>query len=234
MKVTLLIPTLNEVGAMEVVMPKIKREWYDQLIVLDGGSSDGTIEYARNNGYFVYVQKTKGLRSGYEEIFPMIEGDIILTFSPDGNSIPELIPQLIKKMDDGYDMVIVSRYLQGARSYDDDIVTRFGNWMFTTMINLCFGGSFTDALVIFRAYKKDVIEKLEISKKISFLEWAQIKGILVSWEPQLSIRCAKKKLRYAEIPGDEPARIYGKRKIQPFKSGSVMLAQIIYEIFCWR
>lgn len=234
MKVTLLIPTLNEAGAMKVIMPRIKKEWYDQLIVLDGGSTDGTIEYAREQGYFLYIQKKRGLRSGYEEVLPMITGDIIITFSPDGNSIPELIPELVEKIKSGYDMVIVSRYLAHARSYDDDVITSFGNWMFTFMINLCFGGKFTDALVIFRAYKKELIEKLEISKQIPFLEWAQIRGILVSWEPQLSIRCAKRKLKIAEIPGDEPARIYGKRKIQPFKSGSVMLAQIVYEIFRWR
>lgn len=47
MKVTLLIPVLNEIGGMKEIMPKIRREWYDQLIVVDGGSGDGTIEFAK-------------------------------------------------------------------------------------------------------------------------------------------------------------------------------------------
>lgn len=234
MKTTLILPTLNELGGMKEIMPKIKKEWYDQIIIVDGGSTDGTIEYARENGYFVYVQKGKGLRQGLREMWGMVEGDIVITFSPDGNSIPELIPPLIEKMKEGYDMVIVSRYAKGAKSFDDDWLTRFGNWMFTTMINVLFGAHYDDALVIFRAYKTDLINKLDMNKDAKFIEAAERAGILIGWEPQLSIRCAKRKLKVIEIPGDEPARIYGMRKMRPFKSGSVMLAQILYEIFVWR
>lgn len=234
MKTTLILPTLNELGGMQEIMPKIKKEWYDQIIIVDGGSTDGTIEYARENGYLVYVQKGKGLRQGLREMWGMVEGDIVITFSPDGNSIPELIPPLIEKMKEGYDMVIVSRYAEGAKSFDDDWLTRFGNWMFTTMINVLFGAHYDDALVIFRAYKTDLISKLDMNKDAKFIEAAERAGILIGWEPQLSIRCAKRKLKVVEIPGDEPARIYGKRKMRPFKSGSVMLAQILYEIFVWR
>jgi len=234
MKTTLILPTLNELGGMKEIMPKIKKEWYDQIIIVDGGSTDGTIEYARENGYPVYVQKGKGLRQGLREMWKMVEGDIVVTFSPDGNSIPELIPPLIEKMKEGYDMVIVSRYTKGAKSYDDDWLTRFGNWMFTTMINVLFRAHYDDALVIFRAYKTDLVNELDINEEAKFLKAAERAGILIGWEPQLSIRCAKKKLKVAEIPGDEPARIYGKRKMRPFRSGSVMLAQILYEIFVWR
>jgi len=234
MKVTLIIPTLNELGGMKVIMPRIKKEWYDQLIIVDGGSIDGTIEYAKGNGYFVYIQKGKGLRQGLREIYDMAIGDVIITFSPDGNCIPELIPTLVEKMKEAYDMVIVSRYAKGAKSFDDDMVTKFGNWMFTSMINILFGAPYTDALGIYRAYKKELVDKLEINKEAKFLKLAEQRGILIGWEPQLSIRCAKRKLKVAEIPGDEPARIYGRRKMRPFKSGSVMLTQIIYEIFVWR
>ena len=137
-------------------------------------------------------------------------------------------------MEDGYDMVILSRYAKGAKSLDDDIVTKFGNWMFTTMINVLFGARYTDALGIYRAYKKDLINKLHIDREAQFLKLAERRGILIGWEPQLSIRCAKRRLRVTEIPGDEPARIYGERKMRPFASGSIMLAQIVYEIFVWR
>ena len=234
MKTTIILPTLNELGGMKEIMPKIKKEWYDQIIIVDGGSTDGTIEYAKENGYCVYIQKGKGLRQGLREMWGMVEGDIVVTFSPDGNSIPELIPVLTEKMKQGYDMVIVSRYAKGARSYDDDWLTRFGNWMFTTMINVLFRAHYDDALVIFRAYKTDLINKLEINKDAKFIRAAERAGILIGWEPQLSIRCDKRKLKVAEIPGDEPARIHGHRKMRPFRSGSVMLVQILYEIFVWR
>ena len=54
MKTTLLIPTLNEVIGMKAIMPTIKREWVDQILILDGQSTDGTAEYAREQGYEVY------------------------------------------------------------------------------------------------------------------------------------------------------------------------------------
>src|SRR5512147_1763551 len=113
MKVTLVIPTLNEIDGMKAIMPKIKREWVDQILVVDGNSTDGTAEWAREHGYEVVVQKRKGMRYAYMDALPYIKGDVMLTFSPDGNSIPELIPECIKKMKEGYDMVIVSRYAPG-------------------------------------------------------------------------------------------------------------------------
>jgi hypothetical protein len=68
-------------------------------------------------------------------------------------------------MEKGYDMVIVSRYLGDATSEDDDSITRFGNWFFTKTINVLHGSSYTDAMVIFRAYKKDLIKNIGFTQK---------------------------------------------------------------------
>ncbi len=234
MKVTLVIPTWNEIDGMKVIMPKIKKEWYNQLIILDGGSKDGTIEYAKEQGYFVYVQKKKGFRNAYNEILPFIEGDVVITFSPDGNSIPELIPDLIAKMKEGYDMVIASRYLGNAQSTDDDLVTGFGNWLFTNSINLLHHGHYTDAMVIFRAYKTKIIYDLELNKDEAYVTAERLFNTNISWEPLLSVRAAKKRLKVAEIPGDEPPRIGGERKLQVIKWGAAYLFQVFRELFCWR
>src|SRR5262245_54142430 len=98
---------------MKTIMPRVRNEWCEQILVLDGGSTDGTQEYAREKGYELYVQKERGLRFAYREAWPLIRGDCVITFSPDGNSIPELIPSLISKMEEGYDMVTASRYYRG-------------------------------------------------------------------------------------------------------------------------
>ena len=207
MKVTLLIPVLNEIVGLKEIMPEIKPEWYDQILFIDGQSSDGTLEYIKEKGWPVVVQQKKGMRNAYMEALPYIKGDVILTFSPDGNSIAELIPECIKKMKEGYDMVIVSRYAEGAKSDDDDRMTSFGNWMFTTLIGLLHGFPYKDAMVIYRAYKKELIYDLELDKD----KWYDFEEKLfktnISWEPLLSIRAAKKKLKIAEIPGDEPASL---------------------------
>ena len=234
MKVTLLIPTLNEVDGMKTIMPKIHKEWYDQLLVVDGQSTDGTIEHCKAMGYPTVIQKKKGMRHAYMEALPHITGDVILTFSPDGNSIPELIPQCIEKMKEGYDMVIVSRYAQGAKSYDDDLITGFGNKMFTTFINFFHGGHYTDAMVIYRAYKKKLISDLDLDKDESYTFEEKLFTTTVSWEPLLSIRCAKRKLKVADIPGDEPAREGGVRKLQVLRWGAAYMFEVFREIFIWR
>ncbi len=218
MKITLFVPTLNEIEGMKAVMPRVKREWVDEILVLDGNSTDGTIEYARAQGYRVVMQKSKGITNAYREGLQVAEGDMIVAFSPDGNSLPEAIPALIQKMKEGYDMVIGSRYLNGAKSEDDDPVTAFGNWMFTAMINICFGGHYTDSLVMLRAFKRDIVNKLHIDVPRAGME------------PILSIRCAKEKLKVAEISASEPKRIGGIRKMNPLLNGMDILRLIFAEL----
>jgi len=230
MKVTLLIPTLNECGGLKIIMPKIKKEWYDQLLIVDGNSTDGTIELCKEQGWPIYIQKQKGMRFAYAEAWDKITGDIVVTFSPDGNSIPELIPELTKKMKEGYDLVIVSRYKDGAKSQDDDWVTRFGNWVITIMISW-HGFHFTDSMVIYRAYKKSLAYDLNLNDEKAYAVPEKWFNTRVSWEPLLSIRAARKKLKICEIPGDEPPRLAGHRKLQVLPWGSVFLYQIVREFF---
>ncbi|MBI4430173.1 MAG: glycosyltransferase family 2 protein [Candidatus Omnitrophica bacterium] len=218
MKTTLFVPTLNEIEGMKAIMPRIKREWADEILVLDGHSTDGTIEYAKKMGYRLVMQRSKGITNAYREAMETARGDIIVSFSPDGNSLPEVIPALIDKMKEGYDMVIASRYLKGAKSEDDDPVTAFGNWMFTTLINICFGGHYTDSLVMLRAFKKDIVKKLHIDVPRAGME------------PILSIRAAKQKLKVTEIPASEPKRIGGIRKMNPLLNGLDILRLIAAEL----
>lgn len=234
MKTTLLVLTLNEIEGMKAIMPRVKKEWCDQIIIVDGGSTDGTIEWAKEQGYFVYVQRQKGFRHAYTEVLPYIEGDVVITFSPDGNSIPELIPELIDKMKEGYDMVIASRYLGGAKSEDDDIITAFGNWLFTKTVNILHGGHYTDAMVIFRVYKTKLVYDLDLNKEEGYRLAEKLFRTNISWEPLLSVRAAKKKLKVAEIPGDEPPRIGGERKLKILKWGAAYYFQFIREVFCWK
>ncbi len=229
MKVTLVLATFNEIDGMRAIMPRIKKEWYDQLIIIDGGSTDGTQEYARENGYFLKVQEGRGIRTALDQAFSLAEGDIVITFTPDGNSIPELIPPVVKKMSEGYDLVIVSRYLKGAKSYDDSLLSGLGNRAFTFLINKLFKANYTDSLIGFRAFRRETIKKIGLVRPAFWFEKMFYEH--TSWDFLSSVRCAKQKLKVAEIPGDEPARIGGVEKVRKFKVGFVLLVQLIAELF---
>jgi glycosyltransferase involved in cell wall biosynthesis len=219
---------------MKVIMPLIRREWVDQILILDGGSTDGTVEYAKAEGYEVHVQTEPGIRQGYMEVLPKIRGDVILTFSPDGNSIPELLPQLIAKIDEGYDMVIASRYKPPARSADDDWITAFGNWLFTRTVNVLHGGRYTDAMVIYRAYRTRLVRELELDQDRWYRMPERLFGCRISWEPLLSVRAARRQLKVTEIPGDEPARVGGERKLRVLRWGASYYFQFIRDWLLWR
>ena len=222
MKVTLLIPVINELRGMKEVMPRIQKDWVDEIIVVDGGSTDGSYEYAKQQSHVITIkQKSRGLFNSYLEGAEIAQGDAIITFSPDGNSVPERIPELVQKIKEGYDMVIVSRYCQGAKSEDDNFITAFGNWFFTQTINLLFRGHFTDSLVIFRAWRKDLLETLNLKEGIP----------QTGFEPTISIRSVKNRLKIAEIPGDEPDRIDNLGKVNHFYAGLAILSCIGREFF---
>lgn len=233
--VTLFVPTLNEIDGMRTVMPGVGRDWVDQILVMDGGSTDGTVEYARQQGYDVYVQKEKGLRKGYNEAWPLIQGEIVITFSPDGNCLPEAIPRLVQKMTEGYDMVVASRYLDGARSDDDNWLTAFGNWLFTHgLINFLHGGSYSDAMGIYRAYKTQLFYGLGIDQDESYLPWERLWRTVMGVEPLISTRGAKRKLRIAEIPANEPKRLGGESKLLVIQWGGAYFCQILRELWYWK
>jgi glycosyltransferase involved in cell wall biosynthesis len=65
----LLVPTLNEIEGMRAVMPHVDRSLFSQIIVIDGGSTDGTLDYAREQGYTVMVQPKKGLPDAEDHAF---------------------------------------------------------------------------------------------------------------------------------------------------------------------
>lgn len=222
LKITLLVPTLNEVEASPLTMPTIQPSWVDEIIVIDGGSTDGTIEYMQSAGYRVYSQANRGYGKGVLEGATLAKGEIIIEFTPDGNTVAEKIPALINKIEEGYDLVIGSRYLGPAHSDDDDWLTALGNHLFTAMVNILFRTRYTDVLVAFRAYRRSKL--LELSMDASSL----------NWPCQTSIRFAKAGFRVTEIPADEPKRLGGIRKMMPLRTGWEILMMILRDWLFWR
>ena len=231
MTTTLMVVAMNEIDGMRAIMPRVDPGWCQQILVVDGRSTDGTAEYAREMGYDVHVQREPGLRAAYREAWPRIRGDAVITFSPDGNCPPEYIPQLIATIAEGHDMVIASRYYKGAGSEDDDVVTAFGNWLFTGVINTLYGWHYTDAMTIFRIYRKRLFYELALDQDRTYRPFERLFFTRLGVEPILSTRCAKRRLRTVDIACPEPARIGGARKLQVIRWGLGYMTQVIYDRF---
>ena len=222
MSVIVFVLTLDEIDGISEIMPKIKKEWADKIILVDGGSTDGTIEKAKELGFEVIHQKNKGEGNACRVGTDATDSDFVMFFSPDGNDVPEDIPKLIQKTKEDYDIVHISRFGKNSISDDANWLDRFGNNMFTFLVNTFFGGNYTDALNGFRIIKRSLWNELKTD--------AQYLNV----EQQTCIRLAKLKIPIFEIDGREPKRIGGERKMRPLTTGAQLSYQIIKEFVKWK
>jgi glycosyltransferase involved in cell wall biosynthesis len=214
--IALLLPTLNELKGLEAILPHLDRALVDDIIIIDGGSTDGTIEYANEMGLTMVSQLRPGLHYAIFDVAQALHHDYLIEFSPDGNCKVEQLPELIAKLREGYDHVVVSRYLDHAVSEDDHVITAFGNWMFSRLMRPLASFPVTDTLNIYRGYRREIL----LDPDLEFY----MKGPVL--EPLITGMCALRGRRAAEIPGDEPVRIGGVTKRSILYNGSMVLWMI--------
>ena len=85
MTTALLILTLNEIDGVKKIIPEIKREWVDEILVVDGGSTDGTVEEVKKMGLNIIQQKTRGHGQAILTGVNHTKSNNIVVFGPDGN-----------------------------------------------------------------------------------------------------------------------------------------------------
>ena len=222
MTIALLITTLNEVTGVKKVVPRIKKEWVDEILFVDGGSTDGTIEEAEKMGFKVIIQKQKGLGAAIIEGVNAIKSDNFILFGPDGNDEPEKIPQIIQKFKEGYDQVAATRFGKGSVNLDAGKIDTFGNKMFAFLVNAFFGGLLTDCLVELRIMSKKTFQELNFDEMS-----------LIAIQ-QMCIRGLKKRQHIYEIIGNEGERMGGIRKMKPLPVGASLSLEIIKEFIHWK
>ena len=218
----ILILTLNEIDGMKKIVPKINKNWAEEILLVDGGSTDGTIEEAEKLGIKVLKQKIKGHGAAILEGVDATTSDNIVIFGPDGNHEPEEIPILIEKIKEGYDQVLISRFGKGSVNLDADLVERFGNKMFAFLVNVFFGGHWTDTL-----------NEIRIITRKAFLE-LDFDAYQMASTQQMSIRGLKKRQKILELVGNEGERIGGKKKMRPLHVGYDLSRQILREFVFWK
>jgi glycosyltransferase involved in cell wall biosynthesis len=200
MKKTLVMYTMDEIEGVKGIFEKIPIDLFDQFIVMDNHSNDGTIEFLEEHNVNVIQQKNPGRTNALIEAIEHASGDIIVNLSSDGNENPEDIPKILKKFEEGYEMVTASRFLPESKVdvEDDKLRIRvFGNKICAMLVNLCWGTNVTDTTNALRGFTKSCYKRAKLNT-FGYTE-----------NFQLTIRCGKLKIKTTEIPTQELPRIGG-------------------------
>ena len=200
MKKTLVMYTMNEIEGVKGIFEKIPIDLFDQFIVMDNHSNDGTIEFLEEHDVNVIQQKNPGRTNALIEAIEHASGDMIVNLSSDGNENPEDIPKILKKFEEGYEMVTASRFLPESKVdvEDDKLRIRvFGNKICAMLVNLCWGTNVTDTTNALRGFTKSCYKRAKLNT-FGYTE-----------NFQLTIRCGKLKIKTTEIPTQELPRIGG-------------------------
>lgn len=222
MTTAVIILTLNEVDGVKKLLPLINKKWADDFVVIDGNSTDGTIEEAKKLGFRVIIESRRGHGRAVLTGVNSTSSNNIVLFGPDGNHNPQEIPLLIEKINEGYDQVIISRFGKGSINLDANLIESFGNRMFTFLINVFFGGKYTDTLNESRSITRQAFSELNFD------------ALKMDSTQLMSIRGLKKRQKIHEIVGNEGERIGGKKKMRPLQVGALLSWQIIKEFIFWH
>ncbi|MEW6254646.1 MAG: glycosyltransferase family 2 protein [Pseudomonadota bacterium] len=217
MHVTLCILTRNERECVEIVFPQLPppgpASGFDDVVVIDGGSTDGTVEYFQERGIRVLGQSKRGRGEAFLIAFDQIASDAYLFFSPDGNEDPVDLPKFRARLSEGNDIVIASRMMPGAVNEEDIHWFRPRKWAnnaFNIMANVAFrksGPFITDSINGYRAISAKAARQLALDASDYTIEY------------QMTMRAFKHRLKIAEFPTIEHQRVAGGTQAHSFSTG---------------
>jgi glycosyltransferase involved in cell wall biosynthesis len=151
-RVSVVIPTLNEAPNLPAVVDRLPVGIW-QLIIVDGRSTDDTIDVARRlrPDATIVTETRKGKGIALQTGFAAATGDIIVMLDADGSTDPAEIPLFVEALTNGADFAKGSRFLPGAGSSDITPLRRLGNTVLCAIANLGWGSRYhqsADALPV--------------------------------------------------------------------------------------
>ena len=216
--VSVVIPTLNEAANLPHVMSKLPQGIHE-LILVDGNSTDGTVEVARELYPTVRIvgQSGRGKGNALASGFEACSGDIIVMIDADGSMDPGEIERYVEALVAGADFVKGSRFMEGGGSTDITWTRHLGNLFFTRFTNLLYGCHYTDLCYGYNAFWAHCLPVMNVD----------CNGFEV--ETLINIRIAKAGLTVAEVPSFERNRIHGVSNLRTFRDGFRVLRTILRE-----
>jgi len=230
-RVSVVIPTRNEARNLPAVFARLPAHLYE-VIVVDGSSTDDTIEVARSLRPDVRIVRQVGTGKGNALSLGLSEarGDILVTLDADGSTDPAEIPRFVGALVAGADLVKGSRFAQGGGSADITRSRRLGNRALCGLVNRIYGTSYTDLCYGFNAFWADCLTLLETPRPqlgaagVTDEESPFGRGFEV--ETVINVRAAKAALRVWEVPSYECRRIHGVSNLSAIRDGFRVVGRI--------
>ena len=212
---TLLIPAKEESESLPLVLEELKKYNCKKLVVMDE-NDEITVNSIQKFDCEILFQKNLGYGSALIEGINKIETEYLCIFNADGSFNPNEIEGMVNLLDkNNGDLVFASRYEKDSSSDDDTIVTFIGNYIFTFLGKILFKLPITDILYTFVLGKTNKVKKLGIkSKDFTFCV-------------ELPIKAHKNNLKIFSISSHERSRIAGKKKVNAFKDGFLILKKML-------
>jgi glycosyltransferase involved in cell wall biosynthesis len=206
--VTVVVPAKNEAKNLPHVLPRIPA-WVHEVVLVDGNSTDDTIAVAREvlPSIRVVQQVGKGKGAALRTGFRAATGDIIVMLDADGSTDPGEIPAYVGALLAGADFVKGSRFLQGGGTADMSLIRMLGNQAFVVIVQVLFGGRYSDLCYGYNAFWKWVVPVL------------QLDGDGFEIETMMNVRALRAGFKVAEVPSFEAVRIHGESNLRAIPDG---------------
>lgn len=229
-RVSIVIPTKNEAANLAEVLPRLPE--VHEVILVDAGSTDGTVDVARRILPDVKVvrQTRKGKGNAMACGFQAATGRILVMFDADGSADPAEIERFVRALLDGADFAKGSRHLREGGSSDLTLLRAAGNKGLNLVANLMFWSRFSDLCYGYNAFWRDLVPVLDLP---SVDQPAAGKDML--WgdgfeiETVINVRLAAAKANIVEVPSFELDRIHGESNLNTFADGARVLRTIFSE-----
>ncbi len=230
--VSVVIPARNEARNLAEVLPQLPP--VHEVILVDGHSTDGTVETAREVLPEVRVlqQTRRGKGNALAVGFEAARGDVIIMFDADGSADPREIPAFVSALVRGADFAKGSRNLDAGGSEDITGIRHAGNLALVRTANLLFGTRYTDLCYGYNAFWRDILKAFALPETQGTgaqdrrrMLWGD--GFEV--ETLLNCRAATANLRIVEVPSVELARIHGVSNLNARADGTRVLRTLLSE-----
>ena len=230
-RISIVVPALNEALNLSVVLPQLPE--VHEVILVDGGSVDGTVSAARRSlpGIITVLQTRKGKGNALAAGFARVTGDIVVMFDADGSADPDEIERFVEALTDGADFAKGSRFTEGGGSADITPVRRLGNLFLNTLFNLGFRTRYSDLCYGYNAFWADLLPLLDLPDHAgpAPADGKMLWGDGFEIETVINCRFAAAGVRITEVPSVEKLRMFGESHLHACSDGLRVLKTLLTE-----